>query len=428
MATKTENQSQRRRLADVASRFQAKSDHRSSPPGTGDLGSVFQGLYDLFTKDVTREGLRDLLKRDPKAAYDFFTREVDFASVVKLPWYKRYPQIIARVFIALAYQLTPPRRIAFAVASFAFVLGFLPRVSYQAGVEGTRITVATGSLYWLISLIIVMLLLLMELRDKLGLKADLEIAREIQSGLVAAGSYQRDDFRLFCQMRPANTVGGDYCDLIDLNPGKLAIVIGDVAGKGMPAALLMALLQGSLRTLLTAGHRGADLITKLNTYLCSTIPGNVFITLFYAEIDLGTGDLTYVNAGHNAPFVLRRGAELERLPSTSLILGFLPDTPFLSETVNLGVSDQLLLFTDGLPEGADTSGQEFGEERLGEFLLTHRALDQDQLLQQLVDAVIAHCGDNRPHDDITMISIRRSAPQVDVMNPVLPPPLPITIA
>jgi phosphoserine phosphatase RsbU/P len=420
MTTGTQNTSHRRRLTDVASRFQ--------PKAAGDFTSVAQGLYDLFTKDVTREGMRDLLKRDPKAAYDFFTRGVDFAALAKLPWYKRYPEIIARVFIALAYQLTPPRRIAFAVASLALLLGFIPRVAYQAGAEGTRITVSTGSFYWLVAIVIFMLLLLMELRDKLGLKADLEIAREIQSGLVAAGSYQRGDFRLFCQMRPANTVGGDYCDLIDLEPGKIAVVIGDVAGKGMPAALLMALLQGSLRTLLTAGHRGADLIAKLNTYLCASIPGNVFITLFHAELDVATGDLNYVNAGHNAPFLLRRGGRLERLPSTSLILGAFPDTEFVSESTTLDVSDDLLLFTDGVPEGADSSGQEFGENRLGEFLLSHPELEQGPLLQQVEEAVIAHCGDNRPHDDMTMVSLRRSAPQIDVMNPVLPPPLPIVIA
>src|SRR3989442_15131244 len=101
-------------------------------------------------------------------------------------------------------------------------------------------------------------------------------------------------------MRPANTVGGDYFDVIDLGGG-IAVVVGDVAGKGMPAALLMALLQGSLRTLITAGFRGPELITKLNAYLCGSIPENSLVTLFLGGLNLPTGDLRYVNAGHNPP-------------------------------------------------------------------------------------------------------------------------------
>ena len=132
---------------------------------------------------------------------------------------------------------------------------------------------------------------MLELRDKLSLKGDLEIARQIQFGLLPFEPWDKDGVRIATAMRPANTVGGDYFDVIELGAGRLAVAVGDVAGKGMPAALLMALLQGSLRTLVSAGLRGAELMAKLNAHLCANIPSNRLITLLYAELDPETGQL-----------------------------------------------------------------------------------------------------------------------------------------
>ncbi len=430
MSETTANKDRRRRLDELADRIGAADHGPKTSPAQGTLSSVIENLYDLFTKDVTREGLRDLFKRDPKATFHFFLRGIDFATMRPLPWYRRYPIIAARVFIALAYQLSPPRRIAFAIACFAFLLGFIPRVAYQTRTEGGSLTITTsaGNFWWLVAILIFALLLLIELRDKLSLKADLEIAREIQSGLVASGLHCHHDFEIFCKMRPANTVGGDYCDLIELgSPDCMAVVIGDVAGKGMPAALLMALIQGSLRTLVTAGHRGADLIAKLNIYLCASMPRNSFVTLFYGELNTATGELTYVNAGHNPPFILRP-TSVERLAPTSMVLGVMDGINIESGRVVLAASDHLLLYTDGIPEAADLTGQEYGEERLLSFLRREPVGLQSELLDRLIAEVVAHCGDNRPHDDMTMISLIRRLPRVDVQNPVIPPPLPVGYA
>ncbi len=125
-------------------------------------------------------------------------------------------------------------------------------------------------------------------------------------------------------MRPANTVGGDYFDIIDTDGENVAVAVGDVAGKGMPAALLMALLQGSLRTLITAGFRGPDLIGKLNAHLHANIPSNRLVTFFYAEIEPATGLLRYVNAGHNPPFLVRASGEQQTLAGNGIALGVLP--------------------------------------------------------------------------------------------------------
>jgi serine phosphatase RsbU (regulator of sigma subunit) len=261
----------------------------------------------------------------------------------------------------------------------------------------------------LISSTLLLLLLVVELRDKLALKGDLEVARQIQFGLLPFEPYERGGTTVLAHMRPANTVGGDYFDIIELPEGSLALVMGDVAGKGMPAALLMALLQGSLRTLLTAGHRGGELLVKLNAHLVSNIPSNRLVTLFLAELDPATGRLRYVNAGHNAPFLIHAGGAVERLPATAMALGVVGDSPFDVKDAVLGPGEQLFLFTDGVTEAFNTKDVEYGEERLEAVLKSNAAGPGRALIDAVVTDVAAFCRGEAPRDDMTLMLVRRQA-------------------
>jgi serine phosphatase RsbU (regulator of sigma subunit) len=264
-----------------------------------------------------------------------------------------------------------------------------------------------GLFYWFLAATLLLLLLLLELRDKLDLKSDLEIAREIQFGLVPAGPFVRGAFEVHCFMRPANTVGGDYYDIIDLGGKDVAIVTGDVAGKGMPAALLMALLQGSLRTLITAGFRGGELIVKLNDYLCESIPANSLVTLFYGELDIGEGTFRYINAGHNAPFVFRSEQPFERLDATGTVLGFQRGLVFEMHEMRIAPGEAMLLFTDGVTEAFNLSDEEYGEDRLEMFLKKNKDLPRDDFIQALIRDVLKFCGPARPGDDMTLVFVDR---------------------
>jgi sigma-B regulation protein RsbU (phosphoserine phosphatase) len=208
-------------------------------------------------------------------------------------------------------------------------------------------------------------------------------------------------------MRPANTVGGDYFDVIELGGGRLAVVLGDVAGKGMPAALLMALLQGSLRTLLTAGFRGAEVVGKLNDHLCANIPANRLVTLFYGEYDAWSGTLNYVNAGHNPPFLLRIGGEQVRLDPTGVALGVMADAVYDAAQATMEAGDRLFLYTDGITEAEDPHDVEYGEGRLRIYLDTHRDLGHRELLDGVRDDVLAFCRQARPRDDMTLMIVAR---------------------
>jgi serine phosphatase RsbU (regulator of sigma subunit) len=409
MSVESEFERLRERLAGFAKGFNERNKEGvgSTPGGGGTrvLGSAYWSIKELLTRDVTREGLRDLVDREARETYRFLTRHLDFVKLSGRPWYIRYPGIVWLVFLSLAYRLSPPRRVAFAFAIFALLLALLISLPAATGSSAN-----TGLFWWLIGSALLFFLLLLELRDKLDLKGDLEIAREIQFGLVPGGPFQLGGIGIRCFMRPANTVGGDYYDVIELGGRQVAVVVGDVAGKGMPAALLMALLQGSLRTLITAGFRGPEVVGKLNDYLYASIPDNSLVTLFYGELDTETGRLRYVNAGHNAPLLMRSAGACERLPATATVLGFQPGLPFNAAETAVGVGERLFLYTDGVTEAFNTSEEEFGEGRLEAYLDANRSLGSDPLIQGLVRDVLAFCGAERPRDDITLVAVDRAAP------------------
>jgi serine phosphatase RsbU (regulator of sigma subunit) len=366
------------------------------------LEAAYWNLRDLFTEGVTREGLRGLFEKDARETFRFFTRHIDFDALRSQPSFKRYPRTAWLIFVALASRLNPPRRVVFAVAVLAALVAIIQSLAELAQPQGLG-----GLFYWFVAAALLLLLLLLELRDKLDLKSDLEVAREIQFGLVPAGPFARGAFEVHCFMRPANTVGGDYYDMIDLGGDKVAIVTGDVAGKGMPAALLMALLQGSLRTLITAGFRGGDLIAKLNDYLCESIPANSLVTLFYGELDTAEGSFCYINAGHNAPFVFRSGQPFERLPATATVLGFQRGLAFEGRETRVAPGEAILLFTDGITEAFNLSDEEYGESRLELFLKKNRDLPRDKFIQDIIRDVLHFCGPARPGDDMTLVFVDR---------------------
>jgi serine phosphatase RsbU (regulator of sigma subunit) len=405
----------RSRIEEFTARF-AESARRHVPPPRADrppdTDNYWRSVRDLFTRDVTEQSLRDLVGFETQDAWRYFSREIDFARLQPLPWYRRYPLAAWKIFQAVAYRLSPARRLIFAVAVPLLVLAWL-----RYGAEAAMSWFMAPLSWPLVAATLIFALLVLELRDKLVLKGDLEIARQIQFGLLPFEPWERDGVSVHAAMRPANTVGGDYFDVIDLGGGKLAVAVADVAGKGMPAALLMALLQGSLRTLITAGFRGAELIDKLNAHLHANIPANRLVTLFYCELEVESGALSYVNAGHNPPFLMGAGGLL-RLAATDIALGVLPEARFTQAAATLARGDRLFVYTDGVSEAFDARECEYGEARLQVLLEGHRHLSDRELLQKVQADVLAHCGAVRPHDDMTLLVLARRGAAV------VPPPLP----
>lgn len=400
----------RERFDEFASRFAAEARKARGKTAPALEADYWKALQDLFTRDVNAEGLSALLRQETQDTFRFFTREIDLADVQGRPWHERWPIALWRTFQAVAYRLSPWRRILFALATPILLLGWLRFVLILVVAGPLSLAPLSNWEVWaLLGATLLYFLLVLELRDKLGLKGDLEVARQIQFGLLPFEPFAQDGIRIATAMRPANTVGGDYFDVIDLGPGRVAVVVGDVAGKGMPAALLMALLQGSLRTLLNAGLRGADLVSKLNAHLSASLPSNRLITLFYSELETPTGALTYVNAGHNPPFLLPAAGPARRLEPNGMALGVMANAAFAADALRFLPGDHLFLYTDGLTEAANASEEEFGDERLLAALESRRAVPGGTLIEDVIAEVLRFCGPVKPRDDMTLLSLRREA-------------------
>jgi serine phosphatase RsbU (regulator of sigma subunit) len=406
----------RDRFDAFASRFAAEARKARSRSSLALDADYWKALQDLFTRDVTHEGLSALFRQEAHDTFHFFTREIDLADVQARPWHERWPTALWRTFQAVAFRLSPWRRILFALSTPLLLVGWI-RFGIILVLAGP-LSVAPLSdweVWALLGATLLFFLLVLELRDKLGLKGDLEVARQIQFGLLPFEPFAQDGIAIATAMRPANTVGGDYFDVIPLGPTtpggseRIAVVLGDVAGKGMPAALLMALLQGSLHTLVNAGLRGAELVRTLNAHLCKSLPSNRLITLFYSELETTTGAFSYVNAGHNPPFLLPAEGPTRRLAPNAMALGIVADTPFAADTAVLGRGDHLFLFTDGLTEAANPADQEFGDERLRIALESRRETPGAALIEEVLAEVLGFCGPAKPRDDMTLLSLRREA-------------------
>jgi hypothetical protein len=301
----------------------------------------------------------------------------------------------------------------------ALILGQLASAAFAAWLAGqvTRDISVAGVLFdnvpsfngWVLFSGLILVMLAEVFRLGAEMKGDLETARKIQFDLVPGEVFLKDDVVVHARMRPARTVGGDLYDVVDLNDGRLAVIVGDVTGKGLPAALLMTSFLGSVRALLSAGLRGSELIAALNRHVCTNSSGGRFVTLFYGELDAATGSLTYVNAGHNPPFLLRADGAVERLEPTAMVLGVAADAAVEARQTRIGPADRLLLFTDGLSEAFDRKDEEYGEERVRDSLLRAHTLPPPAAVERLVADVERFCGSVPLRDDMTLMLVARQA-------------------
>jgi serine phosphatase RsbU (regulator of sigma subunit) len=259
-----------------------------------------------------------------------------------------------------------------------------------------------------IAFALVNLLVLLEVADRLSLKNDLEIAREIQKAMLPPGRFRAPGADIAGFSRPANTVGGDFYEILPLGDGRLVVAVGDVAGKGSPAALLMALLLAMMRTLTDERLEPADLIGRLNVQVCRQAPGSRFITLFYAVFDTNTGELVYVNAGHTPALLLRDGGETERLHQGGVALGLFDQSGYSAGRVPMRAGDLLAIYSDGITEAENPEGRPFDERGLEAILTAERRNNIAAIGSAVSKAVEIHTADTRLADDLTLLLLRCS--------------------
>ena len=239
------------------------------------------------------------------------------------------------------------------------------------------------------------------LREK---KQELKEAREIQQRLLPTELPELPGCDIQAFWQPANEVGGDYFDVIPLNATAAAFCIADVAGKGLPAALLMSNTQASLRAFARSLRRPALVCGHLNRVVSENSRAGRFTTLFYGVLDFTDRTLRYTNAGHVPPMLVRQNGEVIRLSDGGTVLGIFPDAAYEERQVTLEPGDRLVLLTDGITEAENAGGEEFGEDRLTRLLVENRRLPADELKRVILDAVASFAAHGF-QDDATLVIV-----------------------
>ncbi len=241
---------------------------------------------------------------------------------------------------------------------------------------------------------------------------ELDIASHIQQSILPRKFPPfpgRSEFDIFATMLPAREVGGDFYDFFLIGDDRLGCVIGDVSGKGIPAALSMAVSRTLLRSTALSGTSPAQCLEQVNTLLCLENSEDMFVTIFYGVLNTRSGVLKYANGGHNPPYLLRQGGTVEPLPSTGgTVLGAIEGLTYRASSITLQVGDRLLLYTDGVTEAMDDTGTLYSEQRLQQLLRALDAPEPESLVHAVVEEVKRHAGTAPQHDDITVLAIRRN--------------------
>lgn len=236
------------------------------------------------------------------------------------------------------------------------------------------------------------------------LQQELTESQGIQEALLPKQLPHIEGFDIAVSWKPARVVGGDYFDVLKFSERRTAICIADVAGKGLPAALLMSNVQAAVKSITSATLAPRNLCAQVNGIICDNTAAHLFISCFYALLDTQNSKLSYANAGHCPPMLIRDGSCV-RLKEGGPVFGIFPDHPYLQDEIELRPGDCLVLFTDGVTEARDASGDEFGEDRLRELVTRSEAFSAGEL-RDLIMATVSEFSDGSAEDDATLMVLR----------------------
>lgn len=373
-----------------------------------------RNFWARITEGLEIEQLWGQFKSEARATYGLYSKDVDWDAISREKKRWKRPLLSAwALFQTMLMKLSPARRVLLLIAVF-FIL-----ISVDIGASPGRANTGINTVWF--GALILFLLLALELADRVTMKRDLEIAREIQQWLVPEKPPAVAGIDIAFATRPQNTVAGDYYDAFvrpasagDSISHPLLVVVADVAGKSVPAALLMATFQASLRALSATPASLEEIVVGLDRYCrAHSLEGRRFTTAFIAEIDPATRAMRYVNAGHNAPVLRRASGQIERLeiggPPFGLPLFTENEIAYPSGSVELGPGDLLFIFTDGVAEAVSESDEEYGEPRLIACLESAASGTAAEILSRAMADVNTFAAQARQHDDITCLALRVGA-------------------
>lgn len=376
------------------------------PARPNSIGVRLAQFWRRVTAGLELHELWAQFQADARASYRLYSRDVDFTKPQGVRGGRHVRNVIKQFFWAILEQLSPARRV---LLLLALVLLIFTGTFHL----GNRVFDFDFQFY---GGLLLLLLLLLEVGDRVVMKRDLQIAREIQMWLLPNAPPHVPGVEIAFATRPANTVAGDYYDAFprpapDSGSQTFLFAVADVAGKSIPAALLMASFQASLKTLAGTPAQLPTLVDAMNHYVCSSSQeGRRFITALLAEFAPQSRTLTYINAGHNPPVLRRASGNIERLQVGGLPLGVRLDAQFQSATITLQPGDWLAIFTDGLVEATNERDEEYGEQRVISVLNAGCSESPSNLISRIMVDLDLFVANNLPlADDVTCMLVKTTA-------------------
>ena len=372
------------------------------------FGVRIQRFWRRVTEGLEVSQLWSQFEAEARASYRLYSRDVESKTPEGLTRGGHRLHVVKEFFWAVFEKLSPARRV---LLLLALILLVIPHTVFEYSGQAGKVQASEFDLHFWAALLLLILLML-EIADRVVMKRDLQIAREIQTWLLPGAPPQIPGVTIAYATRPANTVAGDYYDVFP-RPGRtveenrVVLAVADVAGKSIPAAMLMATFQASLKTLSTAQVALPELAANMNRYACQNSQGGLrFTTAFLAEYDPVHRTVHYINAGHNNPILRRANGQVERLDVGGLPFGILPDTKYDSDTVTLAPGDWLVIFTDGLIEAENSRQEDYGEPRLLSAIGAGTSTTPAEMLKRLMAEVDLFVGATPQHDDVTCLLLK----------------------
>ncbi len=354
-------------------------------------------LRQTIMNDFRKGEIGESLRRDFKELYRFYIEPDVQHSLESYPRVKRFILISWYLLKSLILKLNPARRFLLLLSIIFFFWG------NASGTYGSyNITIDASPLSYLLLLLVLML----ELKDKLLAHDELRIGRTVQKALLPEENPTIAGWSVWLFTRPANDVGGDLVDYINLENDRLGLALGDVAGKGLGAALLMSKLQSTLRAIAPEYESLSELGSRINLIFCRDSLPSKFATLVYLELIENSGKVRLLNAGHLPPLVLHNG-QVEELPHGAPALGLLKTSKFEEVEIGLGPGDLFVAYSDGVTEARNGRDEFYGDQRLKAVIARSAGISPDRLGERILAEVDAFVGDAPRSDDLSLVLLKR---------------------
>ncbi|OGF64883.1 MAG: hypothetical protein A2Y62_13245 [Candidatus Fischerbacteria bacterium RBG_13_37_8] len=352
----------------------------------------------MTRNDTSFDQMSRTLRRDIKELYNFYLDEERRRKLDSMKRMRRWFYIIWWTIKSLIQKLSPARRIVLVISLICFILGNT-RLHYGNTVFALDLQP--------LAFMLVFLVLMLELKDKLLFREELEAGRAVQLSLMPKQGPSIPGWEIWLFTRPANDVGGDLVDYLKIIENQWAIILGDVSGKGLAAALLMAKLQATVRALASDKKSLIELGRQLNHILCRDGITARFATMLYMEVNARSGKVRILNAGHIPPVIIDQ-KQVTYLTPVAMPLGAFPDAKFKEQILELPPDALLVCWSDGLTDACNTAGEFFGEERLKALFSKLQGLTAEQVGMLLRKEVEQFVGEARAHDDFSIVILKRN--------------------